>query len=129
MELEHESLDGEAFFKIIQQAPGVDEVQWQTAKRDQGNPGSRALGVSYDGSGHFLEMHIMVTSHLFERPFEFELTRSVHPKQRGTVPMAFKTAPQGQLLEAWRILLHAPQDRALHGQGRRVAQQGPSCIR
>ena len=50
VELEDESLGGETFSNILQQVPGVEEVQWQTAKRDQGNPGNRALGVSYDGN-------------------------------------------------------------------------------
>ena len=113
VELVNEDMDGETLYKTLEQVPGVEEIYWQTSKHDQGNPGTRAPGVPYDGTGHFLERNVMVKSKLFKQPFEFELTRSMHTKERGTVSMAFKTAPQGQLLEAWRILRHASRERTL----------------
>ena len=56
---------------------------------------------------------MLVTSKLFRRPFEFELTRSQHMKVLGTCSMVFRKAPQDQLLEAWRILRHASKNRTL----------------
>ncbi len=52
-------------------------------------------------------------SKIFKTAFEFELTRSMHSRTMGTCSMAFKKAPDGQLLEAWRILRHAVGDRGL----------------
>ena len=88
-ELVDENLDGETFFKVLEKVPGVEEVYWQTSKHDQGNPGTRAPGEPYDGTGHFLERNVMVKSKWFKRPFEFEFTRSLHTSERGTVSMAF----------------------------------------
>ena len=113
VELVDENMDGDTLYKTLEQVPGVEKVYWQTSKHDQGNPGTRAPGVPYDGTGHFLERNVMVVSRLYKQPLEFELTRSGHTKERGTVSMAFKTAPQGQLLEAWRILRHASRGRTL----------------
>ena len=88
-------------------------MTWQTSKHEQGNPGTRPPGAPYDGTGHVIERNVLVTSELFRRPFEFELTRSMHMKALGTCSMAFKKAPQDQLLEAWRILRHASKNRTL----------------
>ena len=113
IELKDESLDGESLFKILQQVPGVEKVYWQSTKHSQNNPGTRDPGVPYDGTGHFIEQNVMVKSQLFKQPFEFELTRCKHTKTRGTCSLAFNTAPEGQLLEAWRIMRHAAGERTL----------------
>ena len=81
VELVDENMDGETLYKTLQEVPGVEEVYWQTSKHDQGNPGTRAPGEPYDGTGHFLERNVMVKSKWFTRPFEFELTRSLHAHQ------------------------------------------------
>ena len=107
VELTDDKMSGEEFFQILQAVPGVQQVAWQTSKHEQGNPGTRPPGTPYDGTGHLLERSALVTFKLFRRPFEFELTRSMHTKTPGTCSMAFKKAPHGQLLEAWRILRHA----------------------
>ncbi len=99
--------------QVLQRVPGVDRVYWQTCKNEQGNHSQRKLGTPYMGVRQFLEQNVFVKSKLFKMPFEFELTRSMHSKTMGTCSMAFKKAPDGQLLEAWRILRHAVGDRGL----------------
>ena len=99
--------------QVLQRVPGVDRVYWQTCKNEQGNHSQRKLGTPYMGVRQFLEQNVFVKSKLFKMPFEFELTRSMHSKTMGTCSMAFKKAPDGQLLEAWRILRLAVGDRGL----------------
>ena len=114
IELKDEKMPGPELFDLLRAILDVESVTWHTSKHDQGNPGTRAPGEPYDGTGHVLERNIMVKSSLFPRPMEFELTRSMHvPSRRGTVSMAFKVAPKGQLLEAWRILMHAAEGKML----------------
>jgi hypothetical protein len=113
VELRDDTMSGEELFRILEAVPGVERVYWQISKHAQGNPSSRPLGTPYTGIGHFLERNVMVKSTLFRKPFEFELTRSMHTKTQGTCSMAFKKAPAGQLLEAWRILRRASMDRVL----------------
>ncbi len=113
IELKDDKMSGDELFQVLERVPGVDRVYWQTCKSDQGNHSQRKLGTPYMGVGHFLERNVFVKSKLFKRPFEFELTRSMHSKTMGTCSMAFKKAPDGQLLEAWRILRHAVGDRGL----------------
>lgn len=101
------------FMNTLQKVPGVESVNWHTNKHDQSNPSTRKRGAPYEGHGHFMERNVLLKSTLFNRPFEFELTRSGHTKTRGTCSMVFKTAPAGQILEAWRILRCASADRSL----------------
>ena len=98
------------FFNVFQ---ALIEFIGKPVKNEQGNHSQRKLGTPYMGVRHFLEQTVFVISKLFKRPFEFELTRSMHSKTMGTCSMAFKKAPDGQLLEAWRILRLAVGDRGL----------------
>ncbi len=113
IELKDDKMRGDELFQVLERVPGVHRVYWQTCKSDQGNHSQRKLGTPYMGVGHFLERNVFVKSKLFKRAFEFELTRSMHTRTMGTCSMAFKVAPDGQLLEAWRILRHAVGDRGL----------------
>ena len=114
IELKDENMTGQELFDLLRTTPDVESVTWQTSKHEQGNPGTREPGMPYDGTGHFLERNILVKSSWCSRFMEFELTRSGHMHScRGTVSMAFKKAPQNQLLEAWRILIHAAKDKML----------------
>ena len=113
IELKDDKMRGDELFQVLQRVPGVDRVYWQTCKNEQGNHSQRKLGTPYMGVRQFLEQNVFVKSKLFKMPFEFELTRSMHSKTMGTCSMAFKKAPDGQLLEAWRILRLAVGDRGL----------------
>jgi hypothetical protein len=113
IELKDDKMSGDELFQVLERVPGVDRVHWQTSKSEQGNHSQRKVGTPYAGVGHFLEQNVFVKSKLFKRAFEFELTRSMHTRAMGTCSMAFKVAPAGQLLEAWRILRHAVGDRGL----------------
>ena len=71
-------------------------------------------GVDYGRKGHYLQRNVLVVSELFSKPFEFELTRSLHlSSEQGNGSMMFKSAPPGQLLEAWRILIAAARKHTL----------------
>ena len=113
IELKDDKMSGDELFQVLERVPGVDRVHWQTSKSEQGNHSQRKLGTPYVGKGHFLERNVFVKSKLFKRAFEFELTRSMHTRTMGTCSMGFRQAPEGQLLEAWRILRHAVGDRGL----------------
>jgi hypothetical protein len=97
MVLKDDTMSGEDLYRVLEGVPGVATVYWQTCINAQ----------------YFIEPNVMVKSSLFKKPFEFELTRSTHTKNMGTCSMAFKKAPAGQLLEAWRILRLAVGDRGL----------------
>jgi hypothetical protein len=113
VELRDDTMSGEEVFQILETVPCVGRVYWQISKHAQGNKSLRPVGTPYTGVGHLLEQNVMVKSMLFRRPFEFELTRSMHTKKQGTCSITFKKALAGQLLEAWRILRRASMDRVL----------------
>ena len=113
IELKDDKMSGDELYQVLACVPGVDRVSWQTYKGAQGNHSQRNLGTPYMGVGHLLERKVFVKSKIFKREFEFELTRSMHTRTMGTCSMGFRQAPEGQLLEAWRILRHAVGDRGL----------------
>jgi hypothetical protein len=91
---------GEQFFQMLQRVPGVTLVEWQTSKAAQGNA----------SDGHYLKRNMLVTSSLgsASNPFEFELTRNNHMKDRRvpfTVTACFKEPSPDLVPEAWRILM------------------------
>ena len=88
MELDVEMSEQE-FMQTLHNVPGVESVTWQTNKHDQRNSSTRERGAPYEGHGHFMERNVLLKSTLFNRPFEFELTRSGHTKTKGTCSMVF----------------------------------------
>ena len=124
VELRDDTMSGEEVFQILETVPCVGRVYWHISKHAQGNKSLRPVGTPYTGVGHLLEQNVMVKSMLFRRPFEFELTRSMHTKKQGTCSITFKKALAGQLLEAWRILRRASMDRVFLAAGAGSATPG-----
>ena len=129
VELRDDTMSGEEVFQILETVPCVGRVYWQISKHAQGNKSLRLVGTPYTGVGHLLEQNVMVKSMIFRRPFEFELTRSMHTKKQGTCSITFKKALAGQLLEAWRILRRASMDRVLLSSSKEFDGQSSFCYR
>ena len=90
VELADENMSPEQLLETLRNVPGVEEVTWKPFKHDQGNS---SAGAAYEGRGYFHERNVVVKSSIFPKPFEFELTRSLHkPNARETCSMAFKTS-------------------------------------
>jgi hypothetical protein len=77
-------------------------VSRKGTKQQQNNPGNL-----------FHQQNWQVKSTMYSRTIEFELTQSFHVKGSTTVSICFKTPPPDMVLEAWRILRHVADDRAL----------------
>ena len=99
----------EEFKALLEAVPGVAHVEYQTTKTSQGNIGQ-----------HYFERNLLVHSQTgpgsASPPIEFELTRNQHVKDKTitpTVTAMFKDPKDGQVGEAWRILLAATKNKQL----------------
>ena len=97
------------FKALLEAVPRVTHVEYQTTKTSQGNIGK-----------HYFERNLLVHSQTgpgsASPPIEFALTRNQHvtaQRMTPTVTAMFKDPKEGQVGEAWRILLAATNNKQL----------------
>ena len=99
------------FKRLLEAGPGVERVEWQTAKASQGK-----VEHSYCKQ-NLLVYSLIARPGSASPPIEFVLTRYGHMKGptcvKPTLTAMFKDPPVGLIGEAWRILLVATDGKQL----------------